>query len=139
MIEPIFLSLEDVLSLHADQLDLYGGSPGVRDAAALDAAVETPRATFDGEYLHSDLFSMAEAYAFHIAESQAFIDGNKRAGLNAALVFLLMNGWYVLDPSGRLYDAMIGIAVRSLDKAGLARLFKELAVADDEESPEEAF
>jgi hypothetical protein len=50
-----------------------------------------------------------------------------------------MNGWHVLDPSGRLYDAMIGIAVRSLDKAGLAELLKELAAPDEEESPEEAF
>ena len=59
--------------------------------------METPRATFGGEYLHSDLFSMAAAYAFHIAESQAFVDGNKRTGLNAALVFLLMNGLEVVD------------------------------------------
>ena len=99
MIDPIFLSVDDVLSLHADQLARYGGLPGVRDAGGLEAAVEMPRATFGGEYLHADLFSMAAAYAFHIAESQAFVDGNKRAGLNAALVFLLMNGWYVSDPT----------------------------------------
>jgi death-on-curing protein len=139
VIEPTFLSVADVLSLHADQLDLYGGLPGVRDAGALEAAVEMPRATFDGEYLHSDLFSMAAAYAFHIAESQAFIDGNKRTALNAALVFLLMNGWYVRDPNEQLYDAMIAIAVRSLDKMGLAKLLEELATPDEEESPTEAF
>jgi death-on-curing protein len=139
VIDPIFLSMEDVLSLHTDQLERYGGLPGVRDAGALEAAVEMPRATFGGEYLHGDLFSMAAAYAFHIAESQAFVDGNKRAGLNAALVFLLMNGWYVSDPSGRLYDAMIAIAVRNLDKTGLAHLLEELAKPDDEESEPEAF
>ena len=61
---------------------------------------------------------------------------NKRAGLNAALVFLLMNGWYVSDPGGRLYDAMIAIAVRSLDKAGLAELLQELVKPDEEEEPE---
>jgi death-on-curing protein len=132
--EPDFLSLEDVLSLHADQLDRYGGSAGVRDAGALEAAVEMPRATFDGEYLHADVFSMAAAYAFHIAESQSFVDGNERTGLNAALVFLLMNGWHVVDPQGRLYDAMIAIAVRTLDKAGLAQLFQELATPDEDDS-----
>jgi death-on-curing protein len=100
-----------------------------------------PRATFGGEFLHPDVFSMAAAYAFHIAESQAFVDGNKRAGLNAALVFLLMNGWEVVDPGGRLHDAMIAIAVRSLDKPGLAQLLKELARPDEEEEDEtpEAF
>lgn len=139
MIEPVFLSTEDVLSLHADQLERYGGLQGVRDAGALEAAVEMARATFGGEYLHGDLFLMAAAYAFHIAESQAFVDGNKRAGLNAGLVFLLMNGWHVSDPGGRLYDAMIAIAVRSLDKAGLAELLRELAKPDDEEEVSEAF
>lgn len=139
MIDPVFLSVDDVLSLHADQLERYGGLPGVRDAGALQAAVETPRATFDGEYLHADLFSMAAAYAFHIAERQAFVDGNKRAGLNAALVFLLMNGWIVRDPNARLYDAIIDIAVRKLDKVGLAQLFQELATPDDEEQTPEAF
>jgi death-on-curing protein len=136
VIGPVFLSTEDVLSLHADQLERYGGLPGVRDAGALEAAVEMARATYDGEYLHRDLFSMAAAYAFHIAESQAFVDGNKRAGLNAALVFLLMNGWHLSDPDGRLYDAMIAIAVRSLDKVGLAELLQALAAPDEEEEPE---
>jgi death-on-curing protein len=136
--DPFFLSVDDVLSLHTDQLERYGGLPGVRDAGALEAAVEMPRATFGGEYLHSDLFSMAAAYAFHIAESQAFVDGNKRTGLNAALVFLLMNGWEVVDERGRLYDAMIAIAVRQLDKTGLAQLLQELARPDGDE-PTEAF
>jgi death-on-curing protein len=135
VIEPVFLSMEDILSLHADQLERYGGMPGVRAPGGLEAALEMPRASYGGEYLHTDLFSMAAAYAFHIAESQAFVDGNKRTGLNAALVFLLMNGWYVADPGGRLYDAMIALAVRSLDKAGLADLLRELARPDEEEQP----
>ncbi len=81
MIEPTFLSLEEVLTLHADQLERYGGAAGIRDLGLLESAVETPRATFDGEFLHDGLFAMAAAYAFHIAESQAFVDGNKRSGL----------------------------------------------------------
>lgn len=70
---------------------------------------------------------MAAAYAFHIAENQPFLDGNKRAGLNAALVFFDVNGWLVLDPEERLHDAMLGLAARTLDKNGLAALFRELA------------
>jgi death-on-curing protein len=139
VIEPIFLTVDDVLSLHADQLELYGGSPGVRDAGALESAVQMAQATFGGEFLHPDLFSMGAAYAFHIEESQASVDGNKRAGLNAALVFLVLNGWDVPDPEGRLYDAMIAIAVRRLDKVGLAQLLEELARPDEEEEGPEAF
>ena len=57
-----------------------------------------PESTFDGVYLHEDLFASAAAYAFHIAEGQPFLDGNKRTGLNAALVFLELNGRTVDDP-----------------------------------------
>lgn len=131
VLEPSFLSVEDVLALHDDQLRLFGGSAGIRDANALESAVATPASTFDGSFLHEDVFVMAAAYAFHIAENQPFIDGNKRTGLNAALVFLDINGWLVLDPDERLYDAIVALSSRSLDKSGLAKLFRDLAVRDE--------
>jgi len=102
---------------------------------ALESAVAMPAATFDRKFLHEDVFHMAAAYAFHIAENQPFIDGNKRTGLNAALVFLDLNGFLVPDADMRLYDAMIALTSRALDKPGLARLFRELAVPNP--SPEE--
>lgn len=128
--EPLFLSVEEVLALHDDQLRSFGGSAGLRDSNALESAVATPAATFAGSFLHEDLFHMAAAYAFHIAENQPFVDGNKRTGLNAALLFLDINGWLVSDPNLRLYDAMIALSSRALDKRGLADLLRELAVED---------
>jgi len=125
--DPIFLTVEDVLRLHDDQLERFGGSAGVRDRGALESAVAVVQATFDGKLLHGDIFEMAAAYAFHIAENQPFLDGNKRTGLDAALVFLDVNGWLVLDPDERLYDAMISLSARQLDKHGLAALLQELA------------
>jgi death on curing protein len=129
-LEPLFLTVDEVRDLHDDQLRRFGGSAGVRDLGALESAVATPASTFDGEFLHEDLFHMAAAYAFHIAENQPFVDGNKRAALNAALVFLDINGWLVADPEMRLYDAMIAISSRSLDKTGLAELLRSLAQPD---------
>ena len=126
-LDPIFLTVEDVLELHDEQLERFGGSAGVRDRGGLESAVAEVQATFDGRLLHGDNFEMAAAYAFHIAENQPFVDGNKRTGLNAALVFLDMNGWLVLDPDQRLYDAMISLSERTLDKRGLAALLQELA------------
>jgi death-on-curing protein len=70
---------------------------------------------------------MAAAYAFHIAQNQAFVDGNKRTGLLSALVFLDLTGIIISDPEGRLYQAMIDIAERTLDKSGLALLLHDLA------------
>lgn len=132
--EPCFLTLEEVLELHSDQLRLFGGSDGLRDGGALESAVAMPSATFDGSFLHDGPFEMAAAYAFHIAENQPFIDGNKRTALNAALVFLNLNGWNVSDPDMALYDAMIAFATRTLDKRGFARLLQSLAEPGEEDT-----
>ncbi len=82
-----FLGLEDVLSLHANQVTLHGGEPGVRDLGLLESAIAQPRATFGGEFLHKDLFEMAGAYLYHIVQNHPFFDGNKRAGAVAASYF----------------------------------------------------
>ena len=71
-VEPLFLSVEEVLALHEDQLRLFGGSGGLRDRGVLEAAVAMPAATFDGAYLHSDLFEMAAAYAFTLRKVNLF-------------------------------------------------------------------
>jgi death-on-curing protein len=129
--QPSFLSLEDVLEIHAAQLDRYGGQDGIRDRGLLLSAMAQPEMSFAGELLHEDLFAMAAAYAFHIAENQPFIDGNKRTAFQAADVFLMLNG-FDLPASKRWHVAMIDIAKRTLDKAGLALLFRKVAKPIDE-------
>jgi death-on-curing protein len=129
VIEPEFLDLEDVLEIHEIQLARYGGGTGLRDRGALESAISQPAAGFAGEFLHQDLFEMAAAYAFHIAQNQPFVDGNKRTGLVSALVFLDRNGFQLIDPERRLEDAMIAIAERRMDKRGLAALMRELQSA----------
>lgn len=124
---PEFLDLDDVLELHAAALVHWGGADGIRDLGALTGAIAQPQATFDGEFLHEDLFSMAAAYAFHIAEAQAFLDGNKRVGLLAAITFLDVNGVRIPEPEDALYQAMIDVSQRRLTKAALANLLRELA------------
>ena len=126
MIDPVFLSVDEVLTLHQDQIDEFGGIHGIRDQGLLESAVMTPQASFGGEYLHSDIFEMGAAYAFHIAENQPFLDGNKRTALSSALVFLKINGFRVLDPYGKLYEMLIAIANRASKKADLAALFRQL-------------
>jgi death-on-curing protein len=91
-VEPVFLSLDEVLEIHEQQIERYGGSAGLGDAALLESAVATPQATFGGEFLHPSVPAMAAAYLFHFCQEHAFIDG-KRVGANAALTFLLMNIW----------------------------------------------
>ncbi len=127
MSDPVFLDIEDVLFIHAEQLPVYGGSAGIRDRGLLESAVAMPRASAGGLFAHEDLFAMAAAYAFHIAQNQPFLDGNKRTGLLAAIVFLDLNGVTIDDPEGVLYEAMIAIAERRMDKSDLARVLASLA------------
>jgi death-on-curing protein len=125
--DPEFLDLEDVLLIHEEQLARYGGSAGLRDQGLLESALGMPRATFGGQFVHEDLFAMAAAHAFHIAENQAFVDGNKRTGVLAAVVFLELNGYIVEEPPSRFYECMIAIAERRMDKVGLAETLRQLS------------
>ena len=88
---PVFLTLDEVLAIHSDQLARYGGRPGIRDLALLESALAQPSASFGGRMLHADIFEMAAAYLFHIVQNHAFIDGNKRVGTAAAIIFLGLN------------------------------------------------
>lgn len=124
-IEPEFLTLEDMLDIHARQLAGYGGAGGIRDRGLLESAVAAPQAAFGGEWLHADLFEMAAAYAFHIAENQPFVDGNKRTGLLSAVVFLDINGISIVFPDPRLYQAMLDIAEKKLDKKAFGKLLRD--------------
>lgn len=125
--EPEFLTLEDVIQIHDEQLASYGGATGIRDQGLLESAVGVPQASFGEAYQYEDLSHVAATYAFHLAQNQPFLDGNKRTGLVAALVFLDLNGVTILDPQEKLYDAMMAIAERRMDKDGLATLLQELA------------
>lgn len=137
MTEPDFLELEEVLEIHERQIEAFGGTLGVRDQGLLESALAMPRASSGGQFVHESLFAMAAAYAFHVAENQPLLDGNKRTGLGAALVFPRINGYRVVDPEETLYDAMLAIAEHRMGKAGLAEVLQNLAREVDPGGPEE--
>jgi death on curing protein len=92
LLKPVFLELAEVLEIHRNQIGLYGGRPGLRDLGLLQSALAQPVSGIRERYFHSDLMEMAAAYLFHIVRDHPFIDGNKRTGAVAALVFLDFNG-----------------------------------------------
>jgi len=122
-----FLSTEDVLVLHADQINLYGGEHGVRDRGLLDSAVAQPQASFGGKLLHEFPFETAAAYLYHIVQNHPFLDGNKRTGAVAALVFLDINGIEIDAPKGSLYDLTMSVATGQAGKAEIAEFFRSHA------------
>jgi death-on-curing protein len=125
---PWFLRVDDVLQIHQDQIERYGGSPDLRDPGLLTSAVDTPRATFDGTNLHGDLFEMAAAYLFHIVRNHPFVDGNKRTGAAAALVFLDLNGIEMDIDDAELVDHVLAVAEGKVPKAEVAAFLRTRAV-----------
>ncbi|HLW64086.1 MAG TPA: type II toxin-antitoxin system death-on-curing family toxin [Gemmataceae bacterium] len=122
---PIFLTVDEVIEIHQDQIDRYGGSPGLRDAILLDSALAQPAATFSGQYLHADLFEMAAAYLYHIVLNHPFIDGNKRVGTVAAFVFLEMNDVEIIVPEEELEALVLQVAQGQCEKAAVATFFRQ--------------
>ena len=122
---PVFLTRTQVDRLHGISLARYGGQAGVRDSGLVDSALASAQNILF--YSGGDDFEIAAAYAFHIAEAQAFFDGNKRTAIGVALVFLELNGVCQTPSEDELYSAMIEIANKRLTKAGLAKLFRSVA------------
>ena len=127
MADPVFLDFDIVEILHAESLNAYGGSPGIRDRGLVESALGAALNVY--HYANGDLFDIAAAYAYHLAQAQAYLDGNKRTGVGAALLFLRANGVGRLPDDVLIYDAMIAIAERRLDKPGLAQLFRSAALS----------
>ena len=124
---PEFLTVEDVLEIHALQVERFGGSVGVRDQGLLESAVAQPQMTFGGEFVHADLFAMAAAYLFHLVQGHAFVDGNKRVGLLAALVFLDINGISIERESETLYELTLAVAEGRAGKEEVASVLRRVA------------
>ena len=122
--EPLFLSLEEVLEIHRQQIERYGGASGVRDLALLESAIAQPQASFWKEFLHASIPAMAAAYLFHICRNHPFVDGNKRVAANAAITFLLMNDWEPTFTEDALVDAVLAVASSSMTKEDLVQFFQ---------------
>ena len=120
--DPHFLPLSHVLRIHRRSLEEHGGMDGVRDPGAVESALAAGINTW--LYRDGDVFDIAAAYAYHLAEAQAFIDGNKRTAIASALHFLAVNGYVGKPDQQTLYDAMIAIARREMNKADMSALLR---------------
>ena len=122
-----FLTLAEVFEIHNNQIKLYGGEEGIRDVSLLSSALSIPQSTFDGAFLHKDIFEMASAYAYHVCQNHPFVDGNKRTALVCSLVFLDFNGVEIEDPEEILYISMMKMASGKLNKTQFAEILIKLS------------
>jgi death on curing protein len=122
---PQFLLLEEVLLFQKDQVDLYGGSVGVRDMGLLESAVAMPQAAFGGQFLHADVFEMSAAYLFHIAQNHPFVDGNKRVALVATAAFLYLNGHELTATNEEAVSLTLSVARGEMPKSAVAEFLRK--------------
>ena len=121
--EPEFLTREIVDAIHDYQIETFGGLYGIRDENALESAIAAAQNVY--HYGGGDTYEIAAAYAYHLAESQSYFDGNKRTGIHAALIFLEGCGLDAsLLPEQRTYDLMIRIALHEAGRRELADYFR---------------
>ncbi len=121
----LFLTIEQVIAIHERVLAAHGGSPGLRDHGLLDAATAVPQSTFGGQLLHPDVESAAAAYLYHLCKNHAFMDGNKRVGLAAALTFLLLNDCRLVAELDDVEKLVLGCADGSLSKGEVIEFFRQ--------------
>lgn len=113
----LHLTVEIVEEIHAEAISRFGGSDGLRDRAMLESAVATPQASFGGTSPYSDVVEIAAAYLFYLCGNHPFVDGNKRVGLGACLVFLRLNGYRPAPDSEDWEVLTLAVAAGSLTRA----------------------
>ena len=89
MNEPIWIDLALITAIQAEQLAVFGGASGIRDAALLQSALDRPRNKW--VYGEQDLAALAAAYCYGLAKNHGFVDGNKRTAFLSIIVFLGLN------------------------------------------------
>jgi death on curing protein len=122
--EIAFLTLDDVLALHDELIQRYGGTPGLRDSGLLEAALAMPQAGFGGQYFHEFPHEMGAAYLFHIVRNHAFIDGNKRVALAGAVLFFKINRVFYSITEEEAVELTLAAASGQMDKGAVAAFFK---------------
>lgn len=123
--QTIFLTLEQVLVIHENQIGLYGGTSGLRDLALLGSAILRPQTTFGGEDLYPTLFEKAAALMHSLVLNHSFLDGNKRTGTVSVLVFLEINGYEIDVSQKQLIKVALGVESKKLDINQLAGWLKK--------------
>ncbi len=116
MKKPIWIDERDALALHSRLLALHGGAGGLRDSGLLKSALARPQQ----QYAYSetaDVIDMATAYTAGIVRNHPFLDGNKRTGFVAGILFLELNGYRFVASEEDAAQAVLKLADGSLDEA----------------------
>jgi death-on-curing protein len=122
--EPRWLSIEAVRALHSEQIAMFGGDTGVLNPASLEAALARPQNAFVYGRT-TDVAGLAAIYLVGLVRAHAFVDGNKRVGLAAGLVFLALNGRPLHVSPVELYALAMRVAMGRSREASVAAWLRQ--------------
>lgn len=105
----IYLTLDELLIIHTDQIERYGGSHGIRDLGLIESALYRPQSSFDGNDLYPDIQEKAAVLVHSLLLNHAFVDGNKRTAIASMLVFIELNSIYIFCTQEELIDLAVSI------------------------------
>lgn len=111
-----YLTLDEVLDLHAALLQQSGGMPGVRDQNVLDSAIAQPAMAFGGLDLYPTLADKAASLGFSLVMNHPFFDGNKRVGHAAMETFLVLNGFELSAPTDEQEQVVLQLAAGQMKR-----------------------
>ena len=121
--EPVWLTVDLMIDVHAEQLALFGGPAGLRDRGMLESALGRPLNKY--AYGETDLAILAAAYTFGIARNHPFVDGNKRASFAALIVFLGLNDVEFVVLETHATAMILEVAAGNIGEEGLARWIRD--------------
>jgi len=117
----IFLTFEQVLAIHDNQIEKYGGGHGIRDLALFESAIMRPQTAFGGKDLYPSIFEKAAVLMHSLIMNHPFVDGNKRTGTVSALIFLEINRFRIAVGQNELVDVSLEVALKKTDVKGVAK------------------
>ncbi|HUD44607.1 MAG TPA: type II toxin-antitoxin system death-on-curing family toxin [Patescibacteria group bacterium] len=120
----IYLTLEQIILVHEDQIDRYGGSHGIRELSLLESAVFRPQTTFSNHDLYPTIFEKAAALIHALANNHAFIDGNKRTAAVCMIIFLSKNRYELTATQNELVDFMLDLVIKKFNIEQIAKWLK---------------
>jgi death-on-curing protein len=123
MSEPIWLDIDEIVDMHAEQLAIFGGPEGVRDRGLLESAISRP--VNQWHYEQTDMAALAAAYAFGLARNHAFVDGNKRIAFHAMMVFLRSNGSAFAPEPAHATAIILSLAAGEVSEESLTRWIRD--------------
>jgi death-on-curing protein len=123
MSEPIWLDVDEIIDMHAEQLAIFGGPEGIRDRGLLESAILRP--VNQWHYGQTDMAALAAAYAYGLARNHAFVDGNKRIAFHALMVFLRVNGIAFAPDPAHATTIILSLAAGEVSEESLTRWIRD--------------